>query len=254
MAGPKLMDRDLWKDSFHRSAAPKLPCPTCSKGRLDFDASTLKVEEPTFSKVAANSQDWEPDWTVERFSVFSRCDEKSCGEVVVIIGDTAVVQVMEDPDEWGLIEVLRPRSIFPAPPIISMSEGTPPGIRDEISKAFMLFWSDLNASANRLRVSTELVLDHFKVPTKGLSKKGKVIDLDMNGRIALFNKTAPEHAETLTALRMIGNLGSHGSGVVRDALLDALEVYEDCLSELFGQKKQRMAALKEKLIGSKGKY
>jgi hypothetical protein len=53
---------------------------------------------------------------------------------------------------------------------------------------------------------------------------------------------------------MIGNLGSHGDEVSRRVLLDAYELYEDCLSDVFGNRKQRMQAIKQKIIQAKGKY
>ncbi|MNJ37918.1 hypothetical protein D3C77_327540 [compost metagenome] len=58
----------------------------------------------------------------------------------------------------------------------------------------------------------------------------------------------------MTALRMVGNLGSHGDDVQREAILDAFEVFEDCLAELYGERTARLKQLKDKLITSKGKY
>nr|WP_276522776.1 DUF4145 domain-containing protein [Cupriavidus necator] len=150
--------------------------------------------------------------------------------------------------------MLRPRAFFPAPPIIDVPQDTPADVFNQIKQSFELFWSDFNSCANRLRVSVEFLLDMLKIGRFGTDKKGKTIALDLNGRIALFAKIEPDHADTLTALRMIGNLGSHGNEVSREALLDAFEIYGEALKDLCGNRKARMAALRAKLISSKGRY
>jgi hypothetical protein len=53
---------------------------------------------------------------------------------------------------------------------------------------------------------------------------------------------------------MIGNLGSHGEDVQQEAILDAFEIYEYTLDALCGQRKDRIEALRQKLISTKGKY
>ncbi|MNP87403.1 hypothetical protein D3C76_1882750 [compost metagenome] len=53
---------------------------------------------------------------------------------------------------------------------------------------------------------------------------------------------------------MVGNLGSHGDNVQREAILDAFEVFEDSLAELYGERSARLKKIKAKLISTKGKY
>lgn len=250
-----MLDRNLWSGSYERSAFPKYDCPRCERGRLIGDISDLSMKEPAFSKALSKEPDWEPDWDTERFTLTLTCDNPGCGEIALAIGDTNVIEYYDDEyDAWGMISLLRPRSIFPAPKIIQVDEEVPENIKRELFKAFELFWVDFNACANRLRVSVELLLNHLKVPTTGVDKNGKTRNLDLNGRISVFEQTTPEHAPTLTALRMIGNLGSHGSEVDREPLLDAFEIYEYSLSELCGQRKARIDQLRQKLIANKGKY
>jgi hypothetical protein len=62
------------------------------------------------------------------------------------------------------------------------------------------------------------------------------------------------HAETLHALRVIGNLGTHHRAPSHAAVLDAYTIYEHALAELLGQKKKEIAALAKKIIKTKGKY
>lgn len=250
-----MLEKSMWSGSYERSAFPKYDCPRCERGRLIGGVDNLSINEPAFSKVLGNDPDWEPEWETERFSLTLTCDNQDCGEIALAIGDTNTVEYFVEEDQvWGLVSLLRPRGIYPAPKIIQVDDDVPENIKRELNKAFELFWVDFNACANRLRVSIELLLNHLKVPATGVDKNGKTRNLDLNGRISLFEQTTPEHAPTLTALRMIGNLGSHGSEVNREPLLDAFEIYEYSLSELCGQRKSRLDQIRQKLITTKGNY
>jgi hypothetical protein len=148
--------------------------------------------------------------------------------------------------------VLRPHSVYPGLPIIALPSEVPLEVQGETEAAFQLFWSDLGASASRLRTSVERVLDHFKIPR---TKAGGGY-LTLNDRIKEFKKIDPAHADTFDALRHVGNVGTHLDELKREALLDAYEIYEDALNELFSKKKHKakIAALTKKLIAAKGKY
>jgi hypothetical protein len=250
-----MFNRDLWTGAYSRGAIPKFVCPKCLGGRLVFDEKSFSIKQPTYSANDSQHPDWEPDWDVERFSLRLTCDVAECGETANVLGDTTVAEYFdEELNAWGLISLLRPRAFFPAPPVIAIPKEVPDSVRTELSRSFGLLWVDLSACANRLRVSVENLLDHFKIPRTGIDKKGKQTRLDLNARVSLFEKSDPEHAPTLTALRMIGNLGSHGDEVNRTPLLDAFEIYEYALAELCGQRKARIEQLRQKLISSKGKY
>jgi hypothetical protein len=233
---------------------PKFPCPTCDAGHLHLVKDSLGIKEPVYSVESRKEAEWEFDWERERFYCVLDCDVATCGEYVVVSGDTTYVEVEDDERRYGMMCVLRPRSMFPAPPIIDVPKEAPSSVSENIGIADQLFWADLAACANRLRISVEFLLDHFGVPREALNKYGEMQRLDLNGRIDHFKKTDKDHADTMTALRMIGNLGSHGAEVKREALLDAYEIYEDSLAELCGQRKKRLEALKQKIIATKGMY
>lgn len=76
----------------------------------------------------------------------------------------------------------------------------------------------------------------------------------MQARIDQFAAVDLERKETFEALRIVGNLGTHESEVGRTVLLDAFELYEHALDELYGQKKAKIDALRKKIIALKGKY
>jgi hypothetical protein len=110
----------------------------------------LQSEEPTYSKSAQKEDGWEPGWTVERFSARLRCTEPTCGEIVVISGNTVWIETMDEEFGWGFTSALRPKMMFPAPPIISVPKHTPSKVSERIEAAFGLFWFEIGASANSL--------------------------------------------------------------------------------------------------------
>ncbi|MDY4284368.1 DUF4145 domain-containing protein [Xanthomonas sp. LF06-19] len=249
-------DRELWSGTYDPKKFPNFPCPKCSKGRAKHDGENVKITEPTYSATDRRHPDWEPGWDVERFSLQLICDNTICGEVIVVTGETSLVEFYDEDDErWEYFSHLRPRSMFPAPPIINIPTQAPRNVVDNIRLASSHYWLDTSAAANRLRASVEFLLDFLQVPRETInSTTGKAKRTDLNGRIAHYELLNAEHAPSLTALRIIGNLGSHGEDVQQEVLLDALEVYEYTLDALCGQRKDRIEALRQKLISTKGKY
>lgn len=120
--------------------------------------------EPAYSKKDHSHDGWDFDWITERFIAVMKCSDTSCGEIVIVGGDTEIVEEFDEDIGHNVYSNLRPRSIFPGPPIIAISKETPASVRHEIELAFQLFWSDLGASASRLRTGVERLLDDFKVP------------------------------------------------------------------------------------------
>ena len=102
-----------------------------------------------------------------------------------------------------------------------------------------------------MRTSLERALDEKGV--KKYNKTGRRVSLPLAQRITLFEKEhGTEFSDIFTALRHVGNLGTHAK-VSRTALLNAYELYEHALSEIFGNKKRKLAAMSKKLIKTKGK-
>jgi hypothetical protein len=211
----------------------------------------LKVIESGRSKLGKADDAWEPDWIEERFSSLLTCSHATCRELVVVSGDTVIVE--EEDEDYGRhwTSHLRPRSMFPAPYIIELVPEVPSPVKIELEQSFQLFWADLNAAANRLRTSLERALDEIGI--KKYNKTGKRVSLPLASRITSFEKQyGNEFSEIFTALRHVGNLGTHAN-VSRVALLTAYEVYEHALGELFGKRKKKITARSKKLVKSRGK-
>lgn len=220
---------------------------------MSLIADTLVLHEPQYSKAAQSHDAWEPEWIVERFVAFLKCGSTNCGEFVAVSGKVEVSSDYGDYGESTYDQILCPQNMCPAPPIISIPAETPTKVKNALTMAFQLFWIDLNASANSLRTSVEALLTNQKIPRYTRSK-GKRVPLTLNARIDKFAKADAELKDTLHALRIIGNVGSHDGGLTMGALLDAFEIYEDTLALVCGRRVPRLRAIRQKIKKTKGKY
>lgn len=250
------VERELWRRRFSRTNIPHFVCPRCGKGRLTLVKGSLVVKEPAFSAKAHGHADWEPEWITERFIFSMACGIPSCGEIVSVSGETMVEEVEDEEHGWALESMLYPRAIYPAPPIFSVPHKLPSSVEKELSLAFQLFWTDLDACSSRLRTSVERVLDDLKIPRRRRSKKGKLRWMSLQERIEAFEAKIKDDAlaDTFNALRVVGNLGTHEGGVDRDALLDASLIYEDALNHLYGATKKELNRIRKALLKSRGRY
>src|SRR5689334_18732205 len=179
------IDRRLWVDTFIDKQLPPLPCATCAKGYIRL--VDLHTAEPGYSNTR-DHEDWEPSWIMERFVAFARCDVRECGEVICLTGSTTT---QEGHDEEGELHYYAQHQIaaeLPGPRIIQIPSETPDTVGKEIAKAFELFWLDPGGCANRLRVSVERLLDHFKVKKLDIQKGKKQRTYSLNDRIGMFKK------------------------------------------------------------------
>lgn len=162
----------------------------------------------------------------------------------------------DDKGGWSYEGLLKPMSMFPAPPIIKFPEKTPGPVAHELDLAFQFYWSDYGACASKIRTSVERLMDHFKVAKfriakdpKKPSKKGRMRPIDLASRIDRFISTTGKvvHKDHLHALRVVGNLGTHNNTLTRTELLDAFDIYEHALDELIGKKSSQINAAAKKL-------
>lgn len=228
------MKKSLWKGALNNVGWPFLPCPRCN-GNLRMPKDTLKSKTPRY----ARTDHFDPN-TPERFVMLLECANTACGEVVSVAGEVWHDQEVTHENELEWVPTYRPYYMRPAPPIIEIPKKTPADVVKEVKLSFELYWVDYSVCASRLRTSLERMMDHFGVAKTRIQKKddtkpGKRRVLDLSARIDMFAKKVgtSEHSETLHALRIIGNLGTHSSKVPQAAMLDAYQLYEIALEDLF---------------------
>jgi hypothetical protein len=138
------------------------------------------------------------------------------------------------------------------PDIFELPKKCPVDIAHELRAAFALYWSDPSATANRVRVALEHLMDHLGIQKRRKNKKGKFDKLTLHHRIEIFTKTEPRIGDQLMALKLLGNTGSHDGRVMRDDVLDAFEIIEHALLELIDHRSKRVAALAQGLKDKHG--
>jgi hypothetical protein len=125
-----------------------------------------------------------------------------------------------------------------------------PEVKKQLRVAYELFWTDLASCANRLRIVVELLLDQLGIAREGPKGRRKSARLDLADRIALLAAARPGHEESLTALRYVGNAGSHdGIGEFED-VVDCFALLEDAMIELVDRRQEKLAQKAKRIIAT----
>jgi hypothetical protein len=252
------MKRALWIQPLTEQSWPAWPCPTCANGTLTLVPNSLVKKETANSRQSYEVLG-EPDLITYTFSAWLKCNYGNCGEEVVVAGNGKVVIVekeiadlvdeeiedIQPGPKYGTI--YEPLFCWPMPDMFGLPEKCPPEVQAELRAGFRLFWSDQAASAGRVRVSLERLMDQCGIPRRRKNCKEEYYNLTLGRRIEEFSKVEPPAGERLMALKWLGNTGSHQRSVTRDDLLDGFEVLEYSLAELFDQRTARIAELAHQL-------
>ena len=234
------MKRSLWTHPLTERSSPAWPCPACGNGTLALVPNSLVAKETVESRQLYEVL-CEPESTAYTFSAWLRCNYGDCGEEVVVVGNGTVARFdrMNEAgeEEEKYIRSFHPLFCWPMPDMFELPEKCPPEVQTELRAGFRLFWSDQAASAGRVRVSLERLMDHYRIP-----------ELKLHDRIKEFSKAETTAGEKLMALKWLGNTGSHQGSVSRDDLLDGFEVLEYSIAELFDQRTARVAELARQLM------
>lgn len=242
------MDRHLWTQSIKPTYCPAWPCPVCKKGTLALTKDSIQEKEGVKSVRSRNEDDWDPDWISYAFTAWAYCTHPTCKQDFALAGTGGVTQTMTGEygePEWS--DYYVPLVCYPMPDIFEIPKKCPDDVSNELRGAFAIFWGNQAASANRLRVALELLLNHVGVQKRKKSKKGPMYDLSLHARIDVFAKSEPTVGPQLMALKWLGNTGSHDGAVSKNDLLDAFEIMEHALGEIVDKRSERVAELAKQL-------
>jgi hypothetical protein len=234
-------NRKIWLNWKSRK-----PCPTCQSGVLlpPKDDSGLIKSETEESKFRNSHGYYYTDYV---FSLHLVCSE--CNETVVVTGNRSEENYPSD-EEIGLQNYVSPKSFFPAPKIISIPKSCPKSVSNILNQSFGLYWNDISSCANKIRIAIEVLMDEMNVVKKYQTKNG-LRDLTLHKRIEIYEKTNPEVSSFLLAIKWIGNAGSHFSDVKNDDVLDAYELLEFSLDQLFTDKKDNLIKMRDEINQTK---
>ena len=252
------INRPLFKNAFRETPIPDWTCPSCKTGVLRAESKNLKSYQSATSLENRSYDDWEPEWITGVFLGLLKCNNPSCKETVVVTGNMSVNQDQEydeQYDSWNITasEILTPNCFTPTIDIFQIHKDVPDIIKNEIINAFKIYWLDIAACANKIRMVVELIMDERKIPKiylEGKKRKG----YSLHRRIKLFKLNNPEKAELLMAIKWIGNSGSHATDTLtKDDILDAFEILEHVTDKLFETESVRIKKL-SKTINKRKKY
>lgn len=238
----------LYKNSFTTDDAPNWPCPGCANGLLKIDKDTFKYDvtkESMKLKPISKKDDYPPDYIEYRFHGQFRCIK--CNEIVTAAGTGHIQEEMTGEDSSEHVDTFYPKVFIPAIPLFKIDRKCPPAVKLEIEAAFSIYWLDIQACANKIRIAVEQIMNERKVPKVYMPKDGKKEKhYDLHTRIEKFGGKFPKHkayVAPLLALKYIENDGSHvGSLNVSDVVV-GFELLEEVVNQVYGGKNERLAQL-----------
>ncbi len=237
---------------------PHLPCSSCGSVSLKLSSRDMRYRPLTnqydpqqFEKEGFDSSILlgllqvvgsvieQLQWIQSRFSGFLKCS--SCGEVVAVIGRAKVPSEYSKKNHTYFKAKLIPEFFSPPIPLIALQAEYPESVKLELAKSFATFFSDAALAGARVRVSIELLLNVLEIEKNRkddvgnvkTTKSGREQRLTLQERIHLFKVKYPDYAKMLLAIKSIGNEASHNAEIDRYDLLDAYEILDHVLVQLF---------------------
>lgn len=250
------MDRKIFKVPFPKGMPPKWICPTCGIGVLQLHEDSFAVYERSDSKKAHNHEAWEPDWISYIYSCFLKCSNNDCAEMVTNTG-TGSVESDQFYDEHGIpqqewFDYFQAKYFQPCLRIFNIPEDAPYDVKTEIEQSFALFFCNSDSASNHVRIALENLLTHLKVKASE-ANNGKRYPLSLHKRISLLPTKYQQLKDLFLAVKWLGNAGSHSNKeVTMDDVMDAYEIMEVILDDVFKNKKDQVKKLAKAINKKKG--
>jgi hypothetical protein len=242
--------RNLYLNEFSMDNIPAWVCPSCQRGILTNELKELRTHEKVSSKAAHRHEAWEPEWMTGYLSGALTCSNSTCGERVGILGyyrcseHNHYDEVTGEP-EMEIFEILIPTTFHPPIHIFHVNDDVPEVIRIEIISAFNLYWMDPASCANKIRVVVEKIMDDLKI-IKTYKSSNKRKSYSLHQRIEFFKTNFPQYADSLMAIKWIGNSGSHNNDSInKNDILDAFEILDYVLGNIYETHTKRIHKLTE---------
>lgn len=251
------INRLLWKNSFRIETLPEWKCPTCQRGNLTGERKDFNIKESSVSLAGHENIDWDANWVSGVFSSILKCNNSKCNESVSVIGTMEVIEeavYIEKYDDldYNLFETLTPKLFIPGLKIFDIINTVPEKLIPHIQDAFDIYFTDVSACANKIRIVIELLMDLHKIKKTSIVR-GKRKRLTLHKRIEEFKLKYPIEGELLMAIKWIGNYGSHNlESLTKDDILDGFEMLEHVLNNLYETNSKRIKSLGKKINKRRG--
>lgn len=244
------VERSTYKTPFHKGKQPQWLCPTCRMGILRGVKESFHYKESTRSKNAREDPngDWEPDWMEYTYACTLACTNPQCEETISSVGTGSVDYDIDYDESTGepvgqnFYDYFQPKFFWPHLRIFDIPKNTPKAIKAEIERSFELFFASPSSSAGHVRIALEKILDHLKIKRNEIKKKKRVF-INLHRRILLLPSSQNELKELFFAIKWLGNTGSHAADITMDDVMDAYDILEVALHEIFEKRTKTIKKL-----------
>jgi hypothetical protein len=217
---------------------PSPSCPKCLSGQLTL-AEAITSQEAVESTRWHGHENWEPDMIYGWFYGRMKCNRSQCQEIVVISGEMRLGCDRDENGSWhgSYVEEFRLRYAIPALPLTgALPQGVPDILTERLNEASAVLWTDPSAAANRLRLGVEDLLTKLKVPRFNQKQRR----LTTQARLDRLAGSKKNVAQTLEAVKWIGNEGSHESVLTVAEVLDGVDILAHALEELYDTRQAQL--------------
>lgn len=223
---------------------------------LRFVEDQFHFEERKDSREAHGCDAWDPDWIEYVYSGMLKCAKTDCGEIVANTGtggvDLDVLFGGDGEPEQTWQDFFRPKYFEPPLEIIGVPDECPNTVAEPLRESFRLFFASPAAASNNVRIALEALLTELGV-RRFNTKNGKRTFLNLHTRISLLPAKYVDLRELFLAIKWLGNAGSHADSAIKiDDVMDAYELVDHVLQELYAQRAKKVKALAKKINKKKG--
>ena len=249
------MDRTAFKIPFTKDRVPTWPCPRCGAGQLQLLPQSLVKQETPDSRDHSH-EEWEPYWIRYVYACVFVCSNGVCREMIGSSGIGRVDYNEYEDEEHGRVQAIEdlftPKFFEPSLRLIDLPLNCPFEVAGHLQESFALFFAAPGAALNCVRTAVESVLTDLDVK-RFTAVKGERRPISLHQRISLLPPKLHHLAEMLTAIKWLGNAGSHaGSDVSADDVLVAYNLVEHVLAEIYDAKGKKLTAIAKKVNKKKG--
>jgi hypothetical protein len=148
----------------------------------------------------------------------------------------------------------EPLFFFPSLEMFPSPNECPERVAKPIRSSFALFFADSSAAGNHVRQAVEEMLTSKGVRRFTTAKSGRRQQIPLVTRIADFAATNPtvSASDPLSALRWLGNAGSHPGGLSPEDVLDAYEILDDLLDQIYVGQKRALVKKTARIVKRRG--
>lgn len=252
-----MIDRKLYKGYFTKEDMSKWQCPTCNSSALQVVEEQF-IEKHNSATEINYHEDWfdAPEMIVYTFTALLSCTNPQCKEVVACSGTGSVEEeyyTHYGRDERKYVEYYKPYFFYPHLQLFKIPENTPQEIKKAIEDSFSFIFTNKSAAANKIRIALECLLTHLKVKRYIITRRRKRKRLTLHERILLLASKYDGLKEICSAIKWLGNSGSHCDEDMKiDDVFNGYDMISFLLDEIYDNRHHHVKKLAKNINAKKG--